>query len=181
VRNLNLTYWSFIFNCTAGILNSHELYKIYIKPHAYRYRVRSSISTSIESCSMCKSSRSIRNLTKPSFKTEREENIMSQVKSQNYTAVACVRVTDRWFQIHLYTTPLTWSKSHPLVHAAHLGSYGYKRARVVTHITTRVSMVSVFMKMLGTWVMSKFPWLSSYDRIQPLTESYTSFYSYSIA
>jgi hypothetical protein len=83
---------NFIFNCTAGILNSHQLYKIYIKPYAYRYRVRSSISTSIESCSMCKSSRFIRNLTKPSFKTEREENIMSQVKWKNYTAVACVHV-----------------------------------------------------------------------------------------
>jgi hypothetical protein len=168
MTNYNLKHWSFIFNCTAGILNSHQLYKNYIKPYAYRYRVRSSISTSIESCSMCKSSRSIRNLTKPSFKTEREENIMSQIKWQNYTAVAHVRVTDRWFQIHLYITPHMWSKSHPLVHAAHLGSHGYRRARVVRDITTRVSTVSLFMNMLGMWVMShkvsmviKFPCLWS--------------------
>jgi len=59
---------------------------------------------------MCKSSRSIRNLTKPSFKTEREENITSQVKWQNHTAVACVRVTDGFR--HNYILPLIRDPSH---------------------------------------------------------------------
>jgi len=59
---------------------------------------------------MCKSSRSIRNLTKPSFKTEREENITSQVKWQNYTAVACVRVTNGFR--YIYILPLTHDPNH---------------------------------------------------------------------
>jgi len=53
-------------------------------------------------------------------------------------------VSDTFIYYPSFVTQVT-----PLVHAAHLGSHGYKRARVVRDITTSVSMVSKFMKMLG--------------------------------